>query len=419
MTCIHFTGGESLSTQAASILQSSEGIVTTPLGTTPTIVGGGFQRSGVGCFKAAANAQSQNRRAITKVDGRGYFYQIAYRIDTAFPSSTVTIAANPNFWQLRMNTSGQLIFADDTPTQIGSASAAVTLGTYFVVEIFALCNTAADDTVEVRLNGVTFVSATQAISAVLGNNFDVGPQAAYGASREIYWDDVVVNDDQGAAPSNTWPGSARVVSSLPISDQSRTDWTDANGGTSNLWDCLNNRAPEGTVLTLGTPATKQIRNAVSSATGNLVVNMQSMNAAGVGSSDDILGTSLRAICSCDSGTATNGSLEILATNGHPAQAESSVDWTTPGVAGTYPSGWQNPPISLPVSSGIDVMSAPSITDRSVSPRVEIGKRTATTRALGVCQCRLDICYRPAAVAAVDRKPIVRSLQQARNRASRW
>jgi hypothetical protein len=120
--------------------------------------------------------------------------------------------------------------------------------------------TAANGVIEFYLDGVLVSTNTsQNLNATALNRFEVGTSTSPGASWVMYFDDVALNDDQGAS-QNSYPGNGKIVLLSPTADSQRGTFTGGAGGTTNLWDAVNNTPPTGLVSASATN-TSQIESA--------------------------------------------------------------------------------------------------------------------------------------------------------------
>ncbi len=178
-----------------------------------------------------------------------FYYLRAYLYFTALPSSTVGVLVwGTNFYEVHLTSAGKLrLIWAGTPAQIGSDSVAtIATGTWYRVELAFKLGTGALDAAELRLDGVSVASESGTNrSDTLPTTLNAGWLSAPGASKICYVDDVALNNDQGSV-QNSWPGSEKIVLLTPTSDFSRAVWTGGAGGTTNLYDAVNNTPPIGT-----------------------------------------------------------------------------------------------------------------------------------------------------------------------------
>jgi hypothetical protein len=118
-------------------------------------------------------------------------------------------------------------------------------------------------------------TAVSTLAAQLGF---MGTEAS---AADVYIDDLIVDVSGFLAPSN-------VDIAFPISDNTRTAVTTGAGGTTNLWDAVNNAPPAG-VATGSETATSNIIYPAS-ATESYIANLETYTTLGVGASDTLIFT---------------------------------------------------------------------------------------------------------------------------------
>jgi hypothetical protein len=177
-----------------------------------------------------------------------YYLRIYLRVDTAPTADNCVMAATAganvtstsvNDGQIRLTSTGTLrLFANNSA--VGSASAALTLGTWYRVEL-EIDNTPASGSKVIRayLDGVQF-AGTSSSSNVGGtmNGVAVGGNlcAETQTVGDWYFDDVAVNDSAGLVQTGL-PGDGKVIVIRPDAAGDANQWADtANsaGTTSNF-----------------------------------------------------------------------------------------------------------------------------------------------------------------------------------------
>lgn len=139
----------------------------------------------------------------------------------------------------------------------------------------------------ITFNGETLTSgaAIEAQSAtspsfVSVGFFDMPTNNCVAVNNEtaFYADDLIVNDASGSSQNTAPDTSAHVMIALPVSDGAIGGWTGGLGGTTSLYDGVNNQAPQGstteTDLTL-------IKNSNSSTTDTAYFNINDYTSSGV------------------------------------------------------------------------------------------------------------------------------------------
>jgi hypothetical protein len=270
----------------------------------------------------------------------------------------------------------------------GNRSAVLAANTWHLVEFRARPLTGADEW-ELRVNGTVVVNSTAASGEGSLNFITIGLNAAPDTPGiSAYFDDFAVNNSAGAS-ENSWPDpDGKIIALKPISDNARVMWTGGAGGTTNLYDAVNNTPPIGhsteTNLT-------QIEHPGGSATSNddYDANMESYTTGGIGASDTIK----LVVPVCIHGEDVSTGTKILATQvvSNPAgtlnnQFNAGDD---AGALGIYPSFWK------PGSE--DAVYAPTPT-LGTSPVMRVRRLLATgTRVASVCGMFLMVEYVPAPV----------------------
>jgi len=368
-------------------------------------------RSGVASWKCPTTATVQP----TSVAGNTLYgvsqtsFVRGYMLFDAAPASVATVmacasnsASVPSSGvSAKLTSAGKLqLFNEVTDAQIGSDSAdtlSMNGTTWYRIEMKVIISAGNQVTdAELRLDGVTVASTTGAtITASTQCFFGL---LAGGTGVNAYVDDVAFNDSTGTA-NNTWPGSGKVVLLLPISDNAvGTGWTGGAGGTTNLWDAVNNTPPVG-VADTGTD-TSQIRNATANASVNYDANLTTYTTAGIGASDTInaltpwTATAAPVVTSAKQGTFGVSSNPVIANIALAAGGTAGAFWSG-SAGGTFPTGWKWSPGTI--------TEAPSVTLGN-SPVIRITQVTSSTRIAMVCFMGMYVDYTPAAVTAVPWHP---------------
>jgi hypothetical protein len=195
-----------------------------------------------------------------------------------------------------------------------------------------------------------------------GGQQHLGCSGSEASAIDIYIDDYISDDAGFLAPS-------RVGLLLPISDGTITGWTAGGGGTSNMWDGVNNTPPVGATTHTNTESIKSI--SATNPTLGYVANLQSYAAAAALNGGETIQTLL--------------AIQALMQHGEHATAGTkscSLDLTNPtrgigsttmgldaGLHGATPSLWS-------VFSDF-VQASPSVT-LGTSPTLKVSKIDATT-----------------------------------------
>lgn len=231
-----------------------------------------------------------------------------------------------------------------------------------------------------RIDGVDEITGTAGSTL---NAFPAfGPGVTEADTYTAYIDDVAGDDAD-------WVGDSQIVLLRPTSDNASGGWTGGAGGTTNLWDAVDNLPAVGKA-TANQTNTTNIENAVSSTTDNCDFNLTTYTTAGVPSGSTIL--SVQAHCRHGEDVATGtktGALQIVS---NPAQSGEDA-FTFGNDAGAavdeYSTTWKNTLGTMQAS--------PSVT-LGTAPVVRVGKRTATTRVVLIDAVGMYVEYVAAAAA---------------------
>ncbi|MEK7530258.1 MAG: hypothetical protein AAB573_00130 [Patescibacteria group bacterium] len=122
---------------------------------------------------------------------------------------------------IRLNANNTLrLYADDSSTPIGSASSALSTGTWYRIELTCDATNNSDFAATGRIDGTQFASGSLGSgSATNIGRLELGVDAGnWGdtASADLYFDDAAVNDTNGS-DQTSWPGTGSIVHMQPDS----------------------------------------------------------------------------------------------------------------------------------------------------------------------------------------------------------
>lgn len=350
-------------------------------------------RSGSASFKGLVSSNTdavwQEFEFAAITNGIDAFARAYFRFDqlpaTACDILTFTTTANALLGSCRITSGGKLqLWNNQSNAQVGSDSAlTVAVDKWYRVQLRCNMNVSAgsNDTLELRVLEDGMSLSSEEIVAVstaepIGTTQVGRLRAGYGtaaspapgtASITAFVDDVAVNDGTGTDQSS-WPGEGKIVLLKPISDNARSaGMTNGTGGTTNLWDAVDNAPPVG-VASGSATATSQIKDAANNATDNYDANLQSYTTAGVPANARVM----LAYAVCNKGNSTTTSRNAgLAMVSNPAIAEATGATGTTAAAG-WPTGWTW------MKTAYSYLPAPTL---GTSPVLRLGKRTASTNVL--------------------------------------
>lgn len=330
-------------------------------------------RTGRASLKCSAAANYQTLGA-TGVTDRTYYTRGYIYINQA-PTGVVRLMENVNAYRAVLNTDMTVDLQDGTNTKVGSSSAALNTGQWYRFEMKFMSPAAGSGLLELRIDDTTVASSASVNTGNSGTASRCGYIAgAGGAGLNIYIDDLAKNDELGT-DQNTWCGPGRVALMTPQSDVSRTGWTGGAGGTSNLFDAVNNTPPVGVADGSATDSS-QIRNPNSNTTDTVVfvtgkyTDSVASGGAGMASTDVV--TLVRSILRGGTAGANNRNIATRPES-NPGGADVNLGTGTTTI-GAETTGWSS------VSSAYTYW--PSVTLGSPA-QVRVRKATATTDALHV------------------------------------
>jgi len=201
----------------------------------------------------------------------------------------------------------------------------------------------------------------------------------------------IVSDDANLA--TIW-GSWKVGILLPVSDSAINSWVGGAGGTTNLFEAVNNVPPVGVATTADTN-TSQVKNANATVPNNLDLACQSYSNFGL-KEDDII-RAVHATTVHGEGAASGsktGTVEILS---NPASGSSNtfLAGVNVGAIGTYSTNWYT-------RSG-PVTESPTVT-LTTQPVVRIAKTNANTGEVHLCWAGIYVAYTPQDTPELHGRP---------------
>jgi len=235
----------------------------------------------------------------------------------AFNSTSATLGLNPQA-KITLESNGTLKLRNQAGTAIGSASATLSTGTWYMVELKTDTNaTAGSRIMEARLDGSVFAtSSTQSHAAplafTLGGNLDSEAQT----TGEWWFDDVALNDNTGSFQTS-YPGPGKIIQLIPNAQGDANGFTILTGGTAGV---ANNYTRVRDVPTDG--------NTTSNASGTLnAEDLFKLTPSGIGSNDTVsvvtVGLRLRDDTLADAALAVKAEIEKTA-GGTIAQGSSII-----------------------------------------------------------------------------------------------
>lgn len=369
---------QAFGTTSERLTQNFDGHITGAVTSSAAVARLGIGRS-IRCDSGAGNDVAKALLwADMFVQDRGGYLRAYFYFD-ALPSSNTTIMEalrfddTPIVWAV-LTTGGKLqLWCDNggSPVQVGSDSAeTVTTGAWHMVELHAKSNSDPDQC-GMRLNGVEVAYSTVYDTGVNDIFFcNVGWCTEPGANKVCYVDDYAVNDD-GGADENTWCGEGKIVLLLPTADVQAGVWTAGAGGTTSLYEAVNNTPPAGAATATNT---SQIKTSDTSGSGSPYrCEMTTYAAAGITSVESIRVMHLLVDgAEGEAFGAKDGSAKLYSNPAatYPYDTFRFGYQSGSSAMGAWPAGWQANP-AFPVD-GKTQFYAPSVT-LGTAPVVELAR----------------------------------------------
>ncbi len=274
-------------------------------------------------------------------------------------------------------------------TQVGGDSPALSLNTWYRLEIAVKYDTGATDTCIARIDGVDFVSVSgQSFTDTAINQVGIGcSDALSGNGLDVYFDDAAINDSTGSF-QNSWPGPGKVVLLLPISDNQRGSWTGGAGGTTNLFDAINNIPPTGTATETDSTQIESADSSPDNSTDEYRANMTVPTDAGVPANAVTKVMQLLVTHGEDVATGTKTGSFLILSNPAQSVADTFTFGADVGALGTWPSNW--------TTTWGTAQYDPSVV-LGTSPVVRIRKTDTGTRVASVCFAGAYLEYQEASM----------------------
>jgi hypothetical protein len=305
------------------------------------------------------------------------------------PSVTRTIVNKAGSSNINVRLTSSLTLEVYNDTTLLGTSYALTTGRWYWVGMRIEAGT---DVAFLQIDGSDAVIATATpASASLQA---IGCSDTEASAIDIYIDDIVLDNAQIPQPH-------RVNLLLPISDNSRTNWTAGAGGTTNLFAGVDNNPPGG-LASASETNTSNIESASNTGTANYVANMTTYATAGVGPRDVVTGVIpfIRQGEDISTGTKT-GSFEVTS---NPVIG--ATTFTFGGNAGAHGEEATGAWLTTTAAS---VTASPSVAIAS-SPTMKVTKTDTTTRTGCISLMAMYVCWRPAGGS-------IRTVLQAVNRSA--
>lgn len=249
---------------------------------------------------------------------------------------------------------------------VGSSTYTPTTGNWIVLEASYVPSTGA---CHWWVNGTDMGGGTTETTSDTTLDFAWGCSSS-STTATWYFDDIAINDDQGASQNGRCGYQNKVVMLKPVSDSSTTGFTAGAGGTTNLFAAVDNAPPVGVALGSATNSS-QIKDATSNTTDNYQPNLAAYTTAVASGGGGLSGSDTVVLCQgvCNHGNSTTTSR----TNGLQVVSNPTISETTGATgttaAGAAPTGW------TALKTAVSYSPSPTL---GTGPVMEFRKATAST-----------------------------------------
>jgi len=220
-----FSDGYELSSNTDNVEQSSNSgtvaIVTTPVRT--------------GKYAGRANPVASTgfwRKTVFTSDRTIVGFTRVYLRIASYPSTPTHViryqnTANSTVGSVSLSTTGTLTLLKASGVAIGSASAVLSLDTWYRIE-FKTDATGAG-TLELSIDGSILATGANSLQGAWAK---VTWGSISSCTTDLYFDDVAVNDTSGTA-QNSYPGAGGIIHLWPTAAGDNTNWTRLGSGATN------------------------------------------------------------------------------------------------------------------------------------------------------------------------------------------
>jgi hypothetical protein len=166
---------------------------------------------------------------------RTYFYVATLPSTGTQPIWAVNDTASAHKLTVRIDSNGNLS-AWNGNTQLGSTGSTV-LSTAVWYRVENQVGSGASAFWEIRINGVSEISGTNVLGSSLNNgSVWLGVEAGF-QNIDCYFDDIAIDDA-------AYPGDGAIIRFDPTADVAKTNWTDQGGGTTNIFNSVDDFASQ-------------------------------------------------------------------------------------------------------------------------------------------------------------------------------
>ncbi len=380
---------EFLSIGAGAVGFNTSGVVVRPGGSTS-------------CFNCNSSAANYLSSFILGSIGTTWYLRMPFRIGNAsLPSTALQIVrvmdtGTTQKIAARVSTTGSVQIIDTSGTLLDTYASIVS-NHWYTLQLAWVDNSSGNSGWSWRLyDDVTHLLLASGLgTAAITNNptadCRMGHITAGDTASSVQMDDIAINATGGTEDLSFPDWRGVIIHGLPISDNTvGTGWLTSAGGSTSLFEDVNNTPPTGVAATPTTGQT-QIKNANSTAgTLSYTANVQSYTTMGVPSGATINRVRSCYRCAGSDVTGTNNAIIRMASNpddGSNTTASAAFDTVAAADTGAN-QGW------LTFTTPWNI--TPTVT-RGTQPTIRVGKNSASTRVAMVDQMFVQVEFVPTSV----------------------
>ena len=288
---------------------------------------------------------------------------------------------------VRLNASGYLLLYNNT-TLVATSTTTLSTGVWYWIGLRGV--TSASPVVWLQVGGVDDASTATIPSTVSQLGTALGVSSTEASAIDIYIDDLIGDDAGFLAPS-------KVGFLLPISDNYRdTLWTGGSGGTTNLWEAVNNCPPVGSATESNTTQIEHAGGAAGT-TDQYAANLTTYTNAGVGASDTVIALQGVVVWGEDIATGTKMLSWSVVSNPATGIGAGSTDVSSghgSGAVGTYSAtgtDYWNESRSAIKTTGLVIDTYITL---GTSPVMRVSRPETASRVASVCFMGMYVAWTP-------------------------
>ena len=188
-------------------------------------------RSGTYAGRSNPSTSIQRFNYTFHVSGVTIAYVRFYLRIATLPGSLNSIAfisGDDTLAEIQLNASGTLELWDNfNGVQIGSDSSALSVNTWYRIEVKVDVTTLSATALEAKIDGTAFASGTANYTGLSGA-YGLRLGGISNGTYDIYFDDIAVNDNSGSF-QNSYPGAGEIIHLLPNAIGDNSAWTPTSG----------------------------------------------------------------------------------------------------------------------------------------------------------------------------------------------